>query len=55
MFFPLKLSLIDFYLFLQLKKSYESTCKELEQIDVRVNTAKNAAVTTLGTKDFEKV
>ncbi len=40
---------------LQAKKNYESSCKESEQIDVKVNTAKNAAVTTIGHKEFEKV
>ena len=42
-------------LIIQAKKGYESACKELEQIDVKVNTAKNSAVNTMGTKEFEKV
>ena len=40
---------------LQTKKAYETACKELEQIDVKVNTAKNASLTTMGSKEWEKV
>ena len=46
---------ILFFVYFQAKRVYDNKSKEQEQIDVNVNTVKNAGVSNMPTKEWEKV